>query len=98
MTSSCSTRMSSVLHGTRRRGVSRLRAELGRPDGRALPPGAQRWAGARDLHRRTPVAGRRPFVSRLLDKLAEQVLLCDGAMGSRVQAMDLSIEIGRAHV
>jgi 5-methyltetrahydrofolate--homocysteine methyltransferase len=31
-------------------------------------------------------------VSRFLDKLAEQVLLCDGAMGSRVQAMDLSVE------
>src|SRR3546814_5020377 len=51
-------------HGPRRRGVSHLHAEPGRPDGRALPPAAQRCAGARDLHRRTPVAGRRPFVSR----------------------------------
>jgi 5-methyltetrahydrofolate--homocysteine methyltransferase len=31
-------------------------------------------------------------VSRFLDKLSEQVLLCDGAMGSRVQDMDLSLE------
>ena len=31
-------------------------------------------------------------MSRFLDKLSEQVLLCDGAMGSRVQAMDLSLE------
>jgi 5-methyltetrahydrofolate--homocysteine methyltransferase len=31
-------------------------------------------------------------VSRFLDRLSEQVLLCDGAMGSRVQAMDLSLD------
>ncbi len=31
-------------------------------------------------------------MSRFLEKLAEQVLLCDGAMGSRVQAMELSLE------
>ena len=28
----------------------------------------------------------------LLDALRDQVLLCDGAMGSRVQALDLEIE------
>ena len=31
-------------------------------------------------------------MSRFLEALAERVLLCDGAMGSRVQAMDLDIE------
>ncbi len=31
-------------------------------------------------------------MSRFLDKLSEQVLLCDGAMGSRVQAMDLTLD------
>ena len=31
-------------------------------------------------------------MSRFLDKLSEQVLLCDGGMGSRVQAMELSVE------
>jgi 5-methyltetrahydrofolate--homocysteine methyltransferase len=31
-------------------------------------------------------------VSRFLDTLSERVLLCDGAMGSRVQAMELSLE------
>ncbi|MGE0153331.1 MAG: methionine synthase [Reyranellaceae bacterium] len=30
-------------------------------------------------------------MSRLLDSLRERVLLCDGAMGSRVQAMDLDV-------
>ena len=31
-------------------------------------------------------------MSRFLEALAERVLLCDGAMGSRVQAMDLDLE------
>ncbi len=31
-------------------------------------------------------------MSRLLDALRERVLLCDGAMGSRVQALDLDLE------
>ncbi|MFQ5775377.1 MAG: homocysteine S-methyltransferase family protein, partial [Kiloniellaceae bacterium] len=31
-------------------------------------------------------------MSRLLDVLAARVLLCDGAMGSRVQALDLEVE------
>ena len=31
-------------------------------------------------------------MSRFLDKLSEEVLLCDGGMGSRVQAMDLTLE------
>ncbi|MEQ8356906.1 MAG: methionine synthase [Kiloniellaceae bacterium] len=31
-------------------------------------------------------------MSRFLDLLSERVLLCDGGMGSRVQAMDLSLE------
>ena len=31
-------------------------------------------------------------MSKLLQELSERVLLCDGAMGSRVQAMDLSLE------
>lgn len=31
-------------------------------------------------------------MSKFLDLLSQQVLLCDGAMGSRVQAMDLSID------
>ena len=30
-------------------------------------------------------------MSRLLDRLAERVLLCDGAMGSRIQAMNLDV-------
>ncbi len=31
-------------------------------------------------------------MSALLDRLKDQVLLCDGAMGSRVQALDLEVE------
>ncbi len=31
-------------------------------------------------------------MSRFLDKLSEEVLLCDGGMGSRVQAMDLTLD------
>ena len=31
-------------------------------------------------------------MSRFLDKLSDEVLLCDGGMGSRVQAMDLTLE------
>ena len=30
-------------------------------------------------------------MSRFLDALRERVLLCDGAMGSRVQSMDLDV-------
>src|SRR5690606_35800197 len=80
-------------HGPRRRGVSHLHLEPGRPDGRALPPAAQRRRRATcRTGRGTPADGRRSVVSRFLDRLSEQVLLCDGAMGSRVQAMDLSLE------
>ena len=31
-------------------------------------------------------------MSTLLEALSERVLLCDGAMGSRVQALDLDVE------
>ena len=31
-------------------------------------------------------------MSRFLEALKERVLLCDGGMGSRVQAMDLDVD------
>jgi len=40
----------------------------------------------------TPGFRRRPELSQFLKALAERVLLCDGAFGSRIQAMDLDPE------